>query len=105
MYAIPPYRFLSYVTGVFMGYVLRNNTPVTLMPRTLKLGWIVAFLGLFTTSYISVLNNNRFDPMLMALFAAVAPLTLCIFFAWIIFVSHCGAKSKLSTWCSLVVCL
>jgi peptidoglycan/LPS O-acetylase OafA/YrhL len=93
MYAIPIYRFPCYIIGIYLGYVLRNQT-VTPTPTTLKLGWVLSTLGLAIASAIAVKNNSQSDPMLMALFAAVAPLTLCVFFAWIIFVSHCGLKSE-----------
>ncbi|KAG5684702.1 hypothetical protein PVAND_013916 [Polypedilum vanderplanki] len=96
MYAIPLYRFPCYIFGILMGYILRNHTLMTLTPRTLKLGWILSTYGLIITAFISYINNFHSEPLLTALFASVAPLTFCMFFSWIILLSHNGFKNFLT---------
>lgn len=98
MYILPPYRFTVYAIGIALGYILRTHKHVKLTKTQINVGWFIATFGvlatLIGTSCMSV-YNYKFDIFHAALFASVAPIPWCLFFAWIIYSSQLGYKSEL----------
>lgn len=96
LYALPPYRFTSYIIGILMGYSMRmRKSKQSLTPNFITFGWIAATFGLLLTIFITLLNHSpKYDSFNMALYSAFGPLFLCGFFAWIIYLSNEGYGSK-----------
>lgn len=98
MYIIPPYRFTVYAIGLLLGYVLRQYNNLKLTNYQLKTGWFVNvtlfILLLVGTASMSV-PGYKYNPIHAAVYAEIAPIPWCLFFAWIIFTSQLGYKSKI----------
>lgn len=97
MYSFPPMRSTVYIMGIFLGYGLRQFRGIRLTRNQLRLGWFVAIVCLLA----SLLGpapmgdiNYTYNPTHAAIYAAFAPIAWCIFFSWVVFVSHNGYKSK-----------
>lgn len=97
MYSFPPHRSTVYIMGILLGYCLRKYRGIQLTKTQLRLGWIVATACVFA----SLLGpapmgdiNYQYNTTHAAIYAAFAPIAWCIFFAWIVFVSHNGYKNK-----------
>ena len=97
MYSFPPMRSTVYIMGIFLGYGLRQFRGISLSKSQLRLGWFVATLCLLASLLgpapmgdISYTYNSTHA----AIYAAFAPIAWCIFFSWVVFVSHNGYKSK-----------
>lgn len=93
MYIIPPYRLTVYAIGILLGYCLQTYKNCKLSSNQLKIGWFAACSCLLATAIISAVNQN-YTPFNDALFASVGSVTINLFFAWIIFATHIGYKSK-----------
>lgn len=97
MYIIPPYRFTVYAIGLLLGYFLRQYKNLKLTNLQLKAGWfintILFLLVLAGTASMSV-SDYKYNPTHAAVYAAIAPIPWCLFFAWIIITSQLGYKSK-----------
>lgn len=94
MYGLPPYRFTSYSIGILIGYALRNQKPQQLTPKFLCIGWLLASLSLLLTVQLALMNNSTYSPLYMAMFSSFTPALFCLFFAWLIYVSHHESGSK-----------
>ncbi|XP_037940579.1 nose resistant to fluoxetine protein 6-like [Teleopsis dalmanni] len=99
MYSFPPHRSTVYIMGILLGYALRKFKNVTLTKTQLRVGWIVAtlcvlasVLGPAPMGHIDYTYNSTHA----AIYAAFAPIAWCIFFSWIVFVSHNGHTNKLT---------
>lgn len=97
MYILPAHRITVYIMGILLGYVLRTYKDLKLTKTQLKIGWYVntalvmaAFFGPAPMGSI----NYIYDPIHAAAYAAFAPIAWCSFFAWVIFTSHLGYRSK-----------
>jgi hypothetical protein len=97
MYILPPYRFTVYSFGLLLGYLLRTEKNRRLTKAQLNFGWFLATVGvlvtLLLTSVMSVFNY-KFSSVDAALYASIAPIPWCFFFAWIIFTSQLGYKKS-----------
>lgn len=99
MYILPPYRFTVYSIGIVLGYLLRKHKGTRLTKNQLNLGWLlvsVLFLATFFACSMMSVYNYKFDVVDAALFSSVAPIPWCLFFAWVIYTSQLGYKSKTS---------
>lgn len=97
MYIIPPYRFTVYAIGIMLGYCLRKYKYIKLSDFQLNLGWILSSVAIIMTLLLSSAMSTvgyKYDPTHAAIYAAFAPIPWCLFFAWIIFTSQTGYKSK-----------
>lgn len=97
MYINPPYRFTVYAMGIGLGYLLRMFKDTKLTEKQLKIGWylsIASFLLAFFGPAPMGDINYKYNATHAACYASLAPVAWCFFFAWIIFVSHLGYKSK-----------
>ncbi|EDW06368.2 nose resistant to fluoxetine protein 6 [Drosophila mojavensis] len=99
MYSFPPHRSTVYIMGILLGYALRKYQGVQLSRLQLRLGWLAAtvcvlasLLGPAPMGHISYVYNSTHA----AIYAAFAPIAWCLFFSWIVFVSHNGYKNKLT---------
>uniref|UniRef100_A0A034VQ95 nose resistant to fluoxetine protein 6 n=1 Tax=Bactrocera dorsalis TaxID=27457 RepID=A0A034VQ95_BACDO len=97
MYSFPPHRSTVYIMGILLGYCLRKYRGIQLTKTQLRLGWVVATACVL----VSLLGpapmgdiNYQYNTTHAAIYAAFAPIAWCIFFAWIVFVSHNGYKNK-----------
>ncbi|KAH8273460.1 hypothetical protein KR018_002459, partial [Drosophila ironensis] len=104
MYSFPPHRSTVYIMGILLGYVLRKYQNAKLSNLQLRLGWLGAtfcllasLLGPAPMGDINYVYNSTHA----AIYAAFAPIAWCLFFSWIVFVSHNGYTSKR---CSLEGC-
>ncbi|XP_065364375.1 nose resistant to fluoxetine protein 6 [Calliphora vicina] len=103
MYSFPPMRSTVYIMGIFLGYGLRQFRGVQLSRSQLRLGWFVAIVCLVA----SILGpapmgdiNYIYNSTHAAIYAAFAPIGWCIFFTWVVFVSHNGYKNRLTNFFS-----
>lgn len=94
MYIIAPYRFSVYAIGILLGFVLHKFKNTTLTQKQLNLGWLSALSLLIATVAICMMNLT-YTPFNDAMFAGIGSITLCAFFAWIIFSAQLGDKSLL----------
>ncbi|KAM8721005.1 hypothetical protein ACLKA7_006955 [Drosophila subpalustris] len=99
MYSFPPHRSTVYIMGILLGYALRKFQGIQLTRLQLRLGWLVAtvcvlasLLGPAPMGDINYVYNSTHA----AIYAAFAPIAWCLFFSWIVFVSHNGYKNKLT---------
>ncbi|KMZ09816.1 uncharacterized protein LOC6740135 [Drosophila simulans] len=99
MYSFPPHRSTVYIMGILLGYVLRKYQNARLSSLQLRLGWLVAtvcvlasLLGPAPMGDINYVYNSTHA----AIYAAFAPIAWCLFFSWIVFVSHNGYTNKLT---------
>jgi len=97
MYSFPPHRSTVYIMGILLGYFLRKSKGIRLTRTQLRVGWFVAV----SSFLISLLGpapmgdiSYQYNSIHAAVYAALAPIAWCVFFSWIVFVSHNGYKSK-----------
>ncbi|XP_036319972.1 O-acyltransferase like protein-like [Rhagoletis pomonella] len=97
MYSFPPHRSTVYIMGILLGYCLRKYPGIKLSRTQLRFGWVVATACVLT----SLLGpapmgdiNYQYNSTHAAIYAAFAPIAWCMFFSWIVFVSHNGYKNK-----------
>ncbi|ALC49761.1 drd [Drosophila busckii] len=97
MYSFPPHRSTVYIMGILLGYVLRKFQGAQLSSLQLRLGWLAAtvcvlasLLGPAPMGDINYVYNSTHA----AIYAAFAPIAWCLFFSWIVFVSHNGYTNK-----------
>lgn len=95
-YILPPYRFTPYAMGILLGYVLRKYKDFMKPSKpTMLFGWLIATLCLIATHWMCF-SSQVYSPLTAARFSAIAPITWCFVFAWIIFSAQTGYKSKKS---------
>ncbi|KAH8420160.1 hypothetical protein KR009_006411, partial [Drosophila setifemur] len=99
MYSFPPHRSTVYIMGILLGYVLRKYQNAKLNRMQLRVGWAVAtfcllasLLGPAPMGDINYVYNSTHA----AIYAAFAPIAWCLFFSWIVFVSHNGYTNKVT---------
>ncbi|XP_026467559.1 O-acyltransferase like protein-like [Ctenocephalides felis] len=99
MYTLPAHRATVYIIGVLLALVLKMDKPITFTKQQLKIGWTVAtslllmsFLGPSPMGSLSY----KYDPTHAAIYAALAPVAWCAFYAWIILTSHRGYPSVIA---------
>ncbi|XP_050426584.1 nose resistant to fluoxetine protein 6-like [Adelges cooleyi] len=110
-YILPTHRLTVYIMGLLLGNFLRcSGRSYQIKNVNLKLGWIVA-VGFFYQAFIQPSKmgdmNYVYNAGDAANYAAFAPICWCIFFGWIIFVSHTGnggIVSSLFSWKGFIVC-
>ncbi|KAL9881662.1 drop dead isoform 1-T10 [Glossina fuscipes fuscipes] len=99
MYSFPPMRSTVYIMGIFLGYILRMYPKVTLSNIQLRLGWFAA-LACVVASVLGPAPmgdiNYKYNSTHAAIYAAFAPIAWCLFFCWIVFVSHNGYKNRIT---------
>lgn len=96
MYILPYYRFSVYAIGLMLGYLLRKNTKVKLSDAQLYFGWLInSILFVITVCASSLMSayDYTFSSFEAALFSSIAPIPVCLFFAWMIYTAHLGYKS------------
>ena len=96
MYILPHYRFSDYAMGLMLGYLLRKNAKVKLSDVQVYLGWLIISLLFVATVAVSSLMSAydySFSSFGAALFSSLAPIPVCLFFAWMIYTAHLGYKS------------
>lgn len=93
MYTIPPYRFTVYAVGMILGFYLQRSKNSKLTNYQTRLVRIVSTTCLVITIAICA-SNQSYDSFNSALFASIAPITVNIFIAGIIFLGQAGHKSK-----------
>ncbi|XP_075155470.1 drop dead [Haematobia irritans] len=93
MYSFPPLRSTVYIMGIFLGFGLRKLRGMRLSRSKLRWGWFIAVACLL----ISLLGpapmgdmSYEYNSTHSAIYAAFIPITWCIFFCWVVFVSHNG---------------
>lgn len=97
MYILPFYRFTVYAMGIILGYLLRKHVNIKLSNAQLIIGWIVTTTLFILTLVVSSLMSAydyTFSSFDAGLFGSIAPIPFCLFFAWILYTSHLGYKSK-----------
>lgn len=94
MYIIPPYRFTVYAMGIILGYYLRKYKDVKLTRKQVLTGWFITCLNFIATIMMCAFSVT-YDPISASFFAAIAPITWCLIFCWIIFAAQAGRKSKI----------
>ena len=96
-YILPPHRFTVYAIGIILGYILRIYKDIKLTPTQLTMGWYIS-IGFILSAFCAPAPMGKmgykFNPSHAAYYAAFAPIGWCLFFAWIIFASQLGYKSK-----------
>ncbi|XP_060661802.1 nose resistant to fluoxetine protein 6 [Drosophila nasuta] len=99
MYSFPPHRSTVYIMGILLGYTLRKFQGIQLSSLQLRLGWLAAtvcvlasLLGPAPMGDINYVYNSTHA----AIYAAFAPIAWCLFFSWIVFVSHNGYTNQLT---------
>lgn len=95
MYILPFYRFSVYGMGLMLGYLLRKK--VKLSDAQLYIGWLIISMLFVITVCASALMSAydySFSSFEAALFSSIAPIPVCLFFAWMIYTAHSGYKSK-----------
>ena len=99
-YILPPHRFTVYAMGILLGYILRKYKDIKLTQTQLTMGWYIS-TGLLLSAFCAPAPMGtmgyKFNPTHAAHYAAFAPIGWCLFFAWIIFTSQLGYKSKENT--------
>uniref|UniRef100_A0A1B0ADW6 Uncharacterized protein n=1 Tax=Glossina pallidipes TaxID=7398 RepID=A0A1B0ADW6_GLOPL len=99
MYSFPPMRSTVYIMGIFLGYILRMYPKVKLSNTQLRLGWFAA-LACVVASVLGPAPmgdiNYKYNSTHAAIYAAFAPIAWCLFFCWIVFVSHNGYKNRIT---------
>lgn len=93
MYIISPYRFPVYGIGILVGAFLQHFKDTKLSKLQMSIGWFFANVSLVSTIAICTLNQT-YSPFNDALFASVAPITLCLFTSWIIILYQFRQGSK-----------
>lgn len=93
VYIIPPFRFSVYAVGMFLGLSLRKFKDTKLSKWALHFGWGLATLCMIAVIWISI-SSQAYTPLTAACFSALAPIAICVFFAWMIFSAQLGHKSK-----------
>ncbi|XP_005177544.1 O-acyltransferase like protein [Musca domestica] len=103
MYSFPPLRSTVYIMGIFLGFALRKCRGIKLSKTQLYWGWFVAIASLL----ISLLGpapmgsmSYQYNSTHSAIYAAFVPITWCIFFVWVVFVSHNGYTNFITDLCS-----
>jgi hypothetical protein len=98
MYILPiPYRFTSYSIGILLGYFMRTQKDLKFTKPQLNFGWFLIILSTSLTILLSSMMstyNYSYNAIHSALFASVAPIPFCLFFAWTIFTAHLGYKKS-----------
>nr|XP_014275443.2 nose resistant to fluoxetine protein 6 [Halyomorpha halys] len=104
-YILPTHRATVYVMGIALGYFLQQlGRDVKLKKAHLTLGWLVSLLLLyFSLVHPSKMGDRSYvyDRMDAANYSAFAPIAWCLFFSWLIFISHTGNGSfltELASW-------
>lgn len=122
MYSIPLHRATIYIFGIFTGYAMRMYNNVRLTKVSGKILWffrggfsfIVFFniqsqliygwsgsILLLTIALVGPAKmgnmNYKYNPYDAAIYAAFSPMSWCTIFAWIIYTTHIGHKSKNSS--------
>lgn len=96
-YILPPHRFTVYAIGIILGYILRQYKDIKLTQTQLTMGWYIS-IGLILTVFCGPapmgMMGYKFNSTHAASYTAFAPIGWCLFFAWIIFISQLGYKSK-----------
>lgn len=90
-------RSTVYIMGIFLGYGLRQFRGLRLTNSQLRLGWFVAIACLLASLLGPAPMGDityTYNATHAAIYAAFAPIAWCIFFSWVVFVSHNGYKSK-----------
>ncbi|GBP56370.1 Nose resistant to fluoxetine protein 6 [Eumeta japonica] len=93
MYILPAYRATVYIMGVVLGYLLYSAKDTILSKAQVRAGWAFAVCALCASFSGTVEMGTMgyvYNVSLSSHYAAVAPITWCAFFAWIIYVSHMG---------------
>lgn len=96
MYIIPPYRFTVYAIGILLGYCLRHFKDLKLTELQLNIGWMLSMSLLFSTiigTAMMSVADYEFSSSNSAKYSAFAPISWCLFFAWVIFTSQLGQES------------
>ncbi|XP_050528916.1 nose resistant to fluoxetine protein 6-like [Daktulosphaira vitifoliae] len=109
-YVLPTHRLTVYIMGILLGYLLKCVGPNYKMKSiNIKLGWIIA-IGFFYQAYIAPSKmgdmNYVYNVIDAANYAAFAPICWCIFFGWIIFISHTGnggLVSEVFSWKGFII--
>ncbi|XP_072399233.1 nose resistant to fluoxetine protein 6-like [Diabrotica undecimpunctata] len=95
MYILPAHRATVYIMGIFLGYILRNSSNITLNKTQVNVGNALAILT-FCVSFFGASFMGNIDYVYnaqdAAWYAAVSPILWCFSFAWIIFVWQLGYK-------------
>jgi peptidoglycan/LPS O-acetylase OafA/YrhL len=91
MYIIPPYRFTVYAMGIMLGYYLRKYKNIRLTRKQIQTGWFITSFNFIATTIMCVISVT-YDPISASFFAAIAPVTWCLIFCWIIFAAQAGHK-------------
>nr|XP_018902033.1 PREDICTED: nose resistant to fluoxetine protein 6-like [Bemisia tabaci] len=110
-YIIPSHRLTVYLIGIGLAYCLRKcGRDFKLKQSHLSLGWLIALCML----YYSLASPSKmgdqsyvYDRWDAANYAAFAPITWCLYFAWIIFISHTGnggIMGRALSWKGFVIC-
>ena len=76
---------------------MRQYKDIKLSNSQLNLGWVLSTLSIGITLVLTSMMSKvgyEFNSTYAAIYAAFAPIPWCLFFAWIIFTSQTGYKSK-----------
>ncbi|XP_069685548.1 nose resistant to fluoxetine protein 6-like isoform X2 [Periplaneta americana] len=103
-YTLPAHRASIYLLGIALGFGLRHcGRDFRLKKMHLTLGWSAAVFCLYHAVISPAHMADRhyvYNPADAAKFAAFAPIAICLFIAWIIFISFIGQGGLLGQFLS-----
>lgn len=93
LYILPFYRFTAYGIGILLGKFLNNNKNLKLSKFQRAFGWLISTFLLISTFILTGLMNPE-NKIHNSLYASLASIPFCLFFAWIILMNYLGYESK-----------
>lgn len=99
LYTLPTHRFTVYGIGLLLGFTIRKLKYVKLKKYQIMLGNVISAIST-TIIYKACVRMTgldvEYDRGLHALYAAIAPILVCVPVSWLIFSSQNGYRSRLS---------
>ncbi|KAL7027103.1 hypothetical protein ACKWTF_005310 [Chironomus riparius] len=98
LYTLPTHRFTVYGIGLLLGFILRKLKYVKLKKYQIMLGNVISAIST-TIIYKACVRMTgldvEYDRGLHALYAAFAPILVCVPVSWLIFASQNGYRNML----------
>ena len=97
LYTLPTHRFTVYGMGLLLGFILRKLKYVKLKQYQIMIGNLISAIST-TIIYKACVRMTgldvEYDRGLHALYAAFAPILVCVPVSWLIFASQNGYRSE-----------
>jgi len=109
MYTLPHCRFTAYAIGMFLGHFFRKHKNFKLTTVQYYFGWSLTFSFVFLTIRLASemgLADYKYNSHHAALYSVFVPLSVCLFFAWIVWTSemnYLGNIAKLLKWKGFII--